>query len=419
MKGVSMMQKQIFLIVALCIVILESGCQPTSNSSTNQSTSVNGSATNPQRFDFEALLTYVDNAIGKRFQSMQMDAMESATYQYDGPIQTVVDIVAPIAKKAGFSEGAVDAAIGMGPAEQEMQKKMDIDMKSVEQMMFTHPSGETLIVSRMDVSNNDLDMKFLTVQRMNPKQMADFGKTMKNRSSPPKHTNAWVDSWAEMGMYLPDQEQVAFLHANLTDVSPELEAAISHKNPDVRQRAAYVIAKIGPDAHALGTSLFEQLKKEQEQLVQIYLVDAIGAIRFKNDEVLDFLETKYASLSDKNVPPTLFGGQKYSEVDEKINLAGVLYVLADEDSREKYFDFVTQWLPPPSADMSQAEVSGYWERRWMAVNAFEHMEGATEAIPLLEAMLNEDNAKSWVSVHVPRVLDVLKEQSSQGGAATR
>ena len=269
-KGVGRMQKQICLIVAFCVAILDIGCQPKSDTSAQNSNAVNGKVTNGQRLDFEALLTSVDNAIGKRFQSMQMDAMDSATYKYDGPIQTVLEIVAPIAKKSGFSEATVDLANGMGAAEQEVQKKMGIDMKSVEQKMFTHPSGDTLIVSRMDMSSDDLDMKMLTIQRMNPKKMADFGKTMNKPSNPPQHTEDWVNSWADMGMYLPDQQQVEYLHANLADVSPELEAAVSHKNPDVRQRAAYVIGKIGPDANALGKSLFEQLKKEQEQLVQIY-----------------------------------------------------------------------------------------------------------------------------------------------------
>jgi hypothetical protein len=409
-KGVSKMQKLICLIVALCIAISEIGCRPKSDTSTKNSNA------DGQRLDFEALLTSVDNAIGKRFQSMQMDAMESATYKYDGPMQRVLDIVAPIAKKSGFAEATVDLANGMGAAEQEMQKKMGVDMKSVEQKMFPHPSGDTLIVARMDISNNDLDIKMLTIQLMNPKKMADFGKTTKTPSSPPQHPHDWVNSWADMGMYLPDQEQIDFLHSNLTDVTPELEAAVSHKNSDVRQRAAYVIGKIGPDAKALGKRLFEQLKSEPEQLVQIYIIDALGAIRFTDDEVIAFLTKKYESLSDKNVPPNLFGGE-YAEVDEKINVAGVLNVLTEPKSRDQYLDFVTQWLPPPSGDMSLA--GGYWERRWMAVNSLEGMEGATEAIPLLEAMLKEENAKSWVSVHVPRVLGVLKEQSSQGDAATK
>jgi hypothetical protein len=410
-KGVCKMQKQICLIVALCVAISEIGCQSKSDSSNGNPNAV----TNGQQLDFEALLTSVDNAIGKRFQSMQMDAMESATYQYGGPIQTVLDIVAPIAKKSGFSEATVGLANDMGAAEQEMQKKLGIDMKSVEQKMFTHPSGDTLMVSRMDISNEGLDMKMLTIQLMNPKKMADFGKSMKQPSSPPQHTQNLVNSWADMGMHLPSQEQVDFLHSNLSDVTPELEAAVSHKNPDVRQRAAYVISKIGTDAKASGKPLFEQLKKEPEQLVQIYLIDALGAIRFTDDEVIAFLEKKYDSLSDDNVPPNLFGG-KYAEVDEKINLAGVLYVLTEPKSRDKYLGFVTQWLQPPSGDMSPVETGGYWERRWMAVNSLEGMEGATVAIPLLDALLKEENGKSWVSVHVPRVLGVLK---SQGGPVTK
>jgi hypothetical protein len=228
-------------------------------------------------------------------------------------------------------------------------------------------------------------------------------------SPPPQHIQAWVNGWGEMGMYLPKQDQIDFLHANLDDVTPELEAAVAHANPDIRQRAAYVIAEIGTDAQALGKKVFEQLKIEPEQLVQIYLIDALGAVRCKEDEVMAFLEKKYAALSDENVaPPLLGGGGVYQEVDEKINLAAALYVLSERDSRAKYLDFVTKWLLPPSPDLGFRERDGYWERRWMAVISVEQMQGANEAIPLLESMLVEENAKSWVPVHLPRVLKALK-----------
>lgn len=235
-------------------------------------------------------------------------------------------------------------------------------------------------------------------------------------SSPPQHIQAWVNSWAEMGMYLPDREQVDFLHANLDDVTLELEAAVSHENPDIRQRTAYVISEIGSDARIFGNCLFEQLKNETEQIVEIYLIDALGAIRYDNKAVVAFLKKKYDSLGEKNIPPNLFGG-KYSEVDEKINLAGVLYVLAELESRDQYLNFVIQWLHLPDDDMSLIEISGYWERRWMAVISLEGMEDAYEAIPLLEAMHDEHNAKSWVSVHVPRVLSVLRDRASQKSIA--
>lgn len=226
-------------------------------------------------------------------------------------------------------------------------------------------------------------------------------------SPPPQHIQAWVNSWAEMGMYLPKQEQVDFLQANLDDVAPELEAAVSHKNADIRQRAAYVICEIGPDANALGQCLFEQLQIEPEQLVRIYLIDALGAVRYGNDEIIAFLEKKFTALSEENVPPNLFGGT-YAEIDEKFSLAGVLYVLSKPESRKQYLDFVIQWLRPLDSEMSSVDAGGYWERRWMAVNSLEGMTGASEAIPLLEAMLKEENTKSWVSVHVPRVLSELK-----------
>ncbi len=213
-------------------------------------------------------------------------------------------------------------------------------------------------------------------------------------SSPPQHIQAWVDSWAEMGMYLPDEEQIQFLHVNLDDVQPELAAALAHKNPDIRQRAAYVVGEIGPDANALGAAVFEQLKKEPKQLVQIYLIDALGSIRFDNDEVVAYLRSKYDSLSSENTAAQLGGA--YAEVDEKINLAGVLYVLGKPETRDQYRDFVIQWLHPPNEDLSSSELSGYWERRWMAVNALGSMEGASEAIPLLESMLSRKESEAVV-----------------------
>ena len=221
---------------------------------------------------------------------------------------------------------------------------------------------------------------------------------------------ACVDSWANMGMYLPSQEQIDLIHVNLTDVAPALAVAISHEDPDVRQRAAYVIAEIGPDADVLGDSLLEQLKIEPERLVRIYLVDALAAIRFSNDEAIEFLEKKYEDLSSENVPEYPFD-VGYADVDEKINLSGALYVLVAPESQGQYLDFVIQWLHPPSEDMGLLKTGGYWERRWMAVNSLESMEGAVAAIPLLESMLEEENAKSWVSVHVPRVLAALKNRA--------
>jgi hypothetical protein len=167
--------KNPLLCVLLLQMILAGGCQSESDAPTATNNIVEPNTTPLQSLDFDALLTAVDDAIGERFQAMQMDAMNSATYQYDGPIKTVVDIVDPIAIAAGFTRANDQPTLGMGEAEKEMQAKMGLNMSSVDQTMYTHPNGDTLMIARMDMSNDDIDMKMLTVQMMNPKKMSEFG----------------------------------------------------------------------------------------------------------------------------------------------------------------------------------------------------------------------------------------------------
>ncbi|WP_236624242.1 hypothetical protein [Rhodopirellula baltica] len=161
----------VLLLCMLCAV----GCQSESDGPIATNTVDERNTAPSQSLDFDALLTAVDDAIGNRFQAMQMDAMNSATYQYGGPIKAVVDIVDPIAKDSGFTLSDDQSTAGMGEAEKEMQAKMGINMSSVDQVMYTHPSGDTLMIVRMDMSNDDIDMKMLTVQLMNPKKMSEFG----------------------------------------------------------------------------------------------------------------------------------------------------------------------------------------------------------------------------------------------------
>jgi HEAT repeat protein len=226
-------------------------------------------------------------------------------------------------------------------------------------------------------------------------------------SQSPQHIQAWIKSWSEMGMYLPDKEQVDFLRANFDDVSQELAAALDHKNPDVRQRAAYVIGEIGPAAESLGPALASRLKIEKQRLVRIYLVDALTTVDFGDEETVGLLKSRFESLSSENVAQPI---GEYADVDEKINVAAALNNMTTGAEREKYLEFVTKWLRPPDDQLSVAEKENYWERRWVAVICLEHMDGTTTAIPLLEAMLEEGDVRSWVHHHVPRVLRALKNR---------
>jgi hypothetical protein len=220
----------------------------------------------------------------------------------------------------------------------------------------------------------------------------------------------YVGSWADMGMWLPEKRQVTFFRNYLIDVQEVLISALLNTNPAVRQRAAYVIGEIGPHAVGLGPALSSRLKEEPKRLVRMYLYDALAAVHFVDPSVMDDLKGRFQSLDGKNEPPA--EDYSYAAADEKINVAAALYILDKSPNRREYLEFVLRWLRRPGDDMAPEQLAGYWERRWCAVISLESMLGASEAIPLLEAMLDEPNAKSWVSVHVPRVLTVLDQNSN-------
>ena len=232
--------------------------------------------------------------------------------------------------------------------------------------------------------------------------------------APSKKAEEHVDSWADMGMWLPDKEQITFFRDHFADVQEVLSLALSNSNADVRQRAAYVIGEIGPDAVDVGPDLFNRLKVEPKRLVRIYLFIALAAVQFIDPAVIDDLKDRFRLLDDSNkspAPEPMLDGSYYAAVDEKISVAAALYLLDKSTDRKKYLEFVLRWLRPPSNDFSPGQLEGYWERRWCAVVALERMPEAAEAIPLLEAMLNEENKKDWVYGRVPPVLKALKQNS--------
>jgi len=227
--------------------------------------------------------------------------------------------------------------------------------------------------------------------------------------TPTREAEKYVDSWGDMGMWLPPKEQIIFFRDHLTDVQAVLISALSNPNPDVRQRAAYVIWEIGPAAIDLGPALSGCLKEEPKRLVRMYLYGALAGVHFMDPIVIDDLKDRFQSLDGKNEPPA--EDNSYAEADEKINVAAALYVLDKSPDRRECLEFVLRWLHRPGDDMAPEQLAGYWERRWCAVISLESMLGASEAIPLLEAMLDEAKAKPWVFVHVPRVLKALKQDS--------
>ncbi len=219
-------------------------------------------------------------------------------------------------------------------------------------------------------------------------------------------SDSLIKGWSSSGMWLPDEGQVHFFRSHFEQTQQKLETAISSDNEDVRRNATYVVAELKADARACGPKLLAQLKKEPERLVRMYLYDALAATAFGSPEVIVELKRRYDSLSTENTPRE--PSYEYTEVDERIDLAATLYVLDTGPDQKNYLGFVQQWLHPPGTDLTRQQLTGYWERRWIAVASSERMMGAKSSIPLLEAMLKEPDAEPWVSTHVPRVLKALR-----------
>lgn len=216
-----------------------------------------------------------------------------------------------------------------------------------------------------------------------------------------------IDGWGKMGMWLPNEVTVAFFRENFESSRDELRDALSHTDKSVRMRAAYVIGEIGSAANAAGDELLACLSIEPDETVRMYLVNALNTIGHDSAATITFLANRYESLDAQNVAPNYDKG--YPPVDEKITIAAALYTMVDTPAKQQYYDFVTRWLDPPKAEVSGDLLDGYWDRRWMAVNSLERMPTATEAISKLESLLAEPNAKSWVNIHVPRVLAELRK----------
>ena len=234
--------------------------------------------------------------------------------------------------------------------------------------------------------------------------------------SPADVAREYIQSWRSMGMYLPEN-QVPFFADHYSSVSDLLADALSHPNEDTRQRAAYVVEELGQVAASLEGELFAALQSESSRLVRLYHYNALRSIEASDSATINGLRERLSSLPEKVVGAS--DNATYTTTDERIYLASVLYVLdSSSEAKADYLSEVAQWLSPPPDELDKVAEENYWEHRWCAVNAVEHMAGARKAIPLLQAMLKEEPTKPWVSVHVPRAIASLKTRKDAQPAAS-
>ena len=212
-----------------------------------------------------------------------------------------------------------------------------------------------------------------------------------------EQAEAYAKEWPQLGMWLPNAEQIGFFTANFDLTKEVLASKLSDPDEHVRQPAAYVIEKIGPVANSLQSVLAARLAAEKVPIVRIYLCNALRAVGGSDPAALaELRKLVQATATDKDT------------LEQRIYAAAALSTLS-QDPKEvaSCTDYVCTWLKPPATELKSDELKQYWDLRWAAVNAVEFMKQAQQAIPLLESMQNEPDKRSWVDVHVPRALASL------------
>ena len=113
------------LYALLLFAIFAGGCQSEADTSTATSTVVERNTNPSQSLDFDALLTAVDDAIGKRFQSMQMDAMNSASYQYDGPLRPSLTLLTQSQNRLGLLKTMTNLLYGWARRKRKCKRRWE------------------------------------------------------------------------------------------------------------------------------------------------------------------------------------------------------------------------------------------------------------------------------------------------------
>ncbi|MEO9594083.1 HEAT repeat domain-containing protein [Rhodopirellula bahusiensis] len=112
-----------------------------------------------------------------------------------------------------------------------------------------------------------------------------------------------IAAWGDMGMMLPDSAQVDVFRADFETARGALQDALSDSDDSVRMRAAYVIGELGDIAKPAGEKLLARLTGEPDELVRIYIVDALNSVGYDTDATIAALSDRFETLNGNNVPP--------------------------------------------------------------------------------------------------------------------
>lgn len=197
-----------------------------------------------------------------------------------------------------------------------------------------------------------------------------------------------VESWKNLGFYLPYDEDVAYLSSHLPHSLQDLVRGLSHENAHVRMCAADVVGRLGESAKSLGPALRAAYIVEQEAINRVYFTKALASIGDTSSENVDFLNSSFAIEEDIQV---------------RTYLAGALLMVAGVDTNSEAWKWIVNSLSPgaSTSDSYTDEFYEYWERRWGA----SYMLGklgprASQAVPFLDRVIRHKATPNWVKSQI-------------------
>jgi hypothetical protein len=200
----------------------------------------------------------------------------------------------------------------------------------------------------------------------------------------PQSASGVVSGWADLGMYLPSAQDVAFIRDRLPESLAALRAGLTNQTEHVRMSSAYVAEQLGPQANPLAPAMIERLQSEPAFIIRVYFASAIAATGQADSDAVRRLQDSFRSEDNE---------------EAKTHIAGALVRLRSAAEEPAAWQWLLQSLeafpPDPPAGFDAQQI--FWERRWGAVKHLRAIRGKDDDIlPLIRALEANPRTPRWL-----------------------
>jgi len=200
----------------------------------------------------------------------------------------------------------------------------------------------------------------------------------------PRTASSVISAWANLGMYLPPEEDVAFIRNRLPESLAALQAGLAHDNEHIRMSSAYVAEKLGLQASPLVPTMIERLQSEPTAIIRVYIACALAGVGQVDSDGIRRLQDSFRSEENE---------------EAKTDIAGALVRLRSPQEESTAWQWLVQSLevfpPDPPSELDAQQI--FWERRWGAVRHLRAIRGYDDVLlPLLRAMKVNPQTPRWV-----------------------